>query len=366
MKNAVRYVGLDLAKRTMEICILADGQKTIRISGHKSDEGGRNRLAALLKKTDIIGMEACTYAFVLTRFLLKEVGCTVYILNPGKLVMIWKSTRKTDKDDAQKIASFIQRYPEEELPLVQVPSEQEETMRTLVSMKNYQTKLRTSLINRLHALYVQAGITTMKKSHLAASASRKEQSALLPDFLSLIADMIEQELAVVENHLHTLEEKISTMVREHALAPYVMSIPGVGTGVAGAFLAYVGDGSRFSKVSEVANYVGLVPRLDCSGDTNRYGSITKMGCRALRGIILQSVWSLIQTKEGGRLNNKYFLLAERMSNGKSAVAIARKLVGLMWTLVTRRQLYADASREHLERKFRYYKLNFEGWDALAS
>jgi transposase len=156
------------------------------------------------------------------------------------------------------------------------------------------------------------------------------------------------------------------MVREHELAPYVMSIPGVGTGVAGAFLAYVGDGSRFSKAAEVANYVGLVPRLDCSGDTNRYGSITKMGCRALRGVILQSVWSLTQNKEGGRLKAKYFQLAERMSKGKSAVAIARKLVGLMWTLVTRRQFYADVSKAHLERKFRYYKLNFEGWDALAS
>jgi transposase len=366
MKSAVRFVGLDLARRTMEICILADGQKAVRTSGHKSDEKGRGRLASLLTKTDVVGMEACTYAFVLARFLIKEVGCTVYVLNPGKLVMIWKSTRKTDKDDAQKIASFIQRYPEEELPLVQLPSEREETMRTLVSLKNYQTKLRTSLINRLHAVYVQAGITTMKKSHLATSASRKEQSELLPDFLSLIADMIEQELEVIEKQISTLEEKISTMVREHELSPYVMSIPGVGTGVAGAFLAYVGDGSRFSKAAEVANYVGLVPRLDCSGDTNRYGSITKMGCRALRGVILQSVWSLTQNKEGGRLKAKYFNLAERMSNGKSAVAIARKLVGLMWTLVTRRQLYADVSREHLERKFRYYKLNFEGWDALAS
>jgi transposase len=79
---------------------------------------------------------------------------------------------------------------------------------------------------------------------------------------------------------------IEQNIRDHELAPYIMSVPGVGMRIAAAFLAYVGDGKRFSKPSESANYAGLVPRPDCSGDSDRYGHITKTGCRPLRAVIL--------------------------------------------------------------------------------
>ncbi|ULQ58600.1 transposase [Brucepastera parasyntrophica] len=180
----------------------------------------------------------------------------------------------------------------------------------------------------------------------------------------IFAELLEKELKTTEEQLKELERIIENNVKGHELAPYVMSIPGVGIGVAAAFLAYVGDGSRFSKASEIANYVGLVPRIDCSGETNRYGNITKEGCRALRRVILQSVWSLVRCKEGGgRLQAKFFALNERMGKTKSAVAIARRMVTLMWILVRRKEFYADISTEQLKRKFRYYHIHYEGWES---
>ena len=365
--EARRYVGLDLAKRTMEVCIFSDEEDNLSLSGVKTDESGRRRLARLLKQNDVVGMEACSYAFMLKRFIDKEVGCTVYILNPGKLQMIWKSTRKTDKDDARKIASFIQRYPEEELPLVVMPSEEEAELRKYVSMKGYLTKVRTSHINRLHALYVQEGITDVKKSNLRTHVKRMEQQQGLGEEQRIFAAILEKELETAEDQLREIEEEIRKRVEAHELAPYIMSIPGVGIGVAAAFLAYVGDGSRFSKASEIANYVGFVPRIDSSGKTNRYGNITKMGCRALRAVIVQSAWALLRcTKNGGRLQEKFFFLRERLGKTKSAVAIARKMVVLMWVLVRRKEYYADSKTEQLEAKFRKYKLNYGGWESKSA
>jgi transposase len=80
--------------------------------------------------------------------------------------MIWKPARKTDREAARKIARFIQRYPEEELPLAEVPSVEEEELGSLVSMKGFLTKLRTQAVNRLHAVYARTGITDLKKSSL--------------------------------------------------------------------------------------------------------------------------------------------------------------------------------------------------------
>jgi transposase len=217
-------------------------------------------------------------------------------------------------------------------------------------------------LNRLHALYVQAGITDMKKSTLAKAKSRVEQTNRLAESLRSLAALLEQELELYEQQLEELEKRIGEKIRNHELAPYIMSVPGVGMGIAAAFLAYVGDGSRFSKSAEVANYAGLVPRLDCSGDSDRYGHITKAGCRPLRAVILQASWALLRSKESGRLEAKFFLLNERMGKTKSAVSIARRLVCLLWILATRREFYADMSREGLWKRFRYYKISYEGWD----
>jgi hypothetical protein len=48
-----RYAGIDLAKRTMEVCIV-DGDKIER-HGLTTDEKGRSILASLLRKTDVVG-----------------------------------------------------------------------------------------------------------------------------------------------------------------------------------------------------------------------------------------------------------------------------------------------------------------------
>jgi hypothetical protein len=45
-----------------------------------------------------------------------------------------------------------------------------------------------------------------------------------------------------------------------------------------------------------------------------------------------------------------------MSKTKSAVAIARRMVALMWVLAKRRQMSADAARGDLAKKFYRYKL----------
>ena len=107
------------------VCIATDGGAGVeRASGMKT--GGNDRRGYSEKAAS--GMEACAYAFVLARYLLAEAGCAVYILNPGKLRMIGQSTKKTSKEDALKITKFIQRYPQEELPLVSLPSEREEEL----------------------------------------------------------------------------------------------------------------------------------------------------------------------------------------------------------------------------------------------
>jgi transposase len=352
-------VGIDLAKRTMEVCIVEGGERgSLKIERHglTTDEKGRQILMMLLRETDVVGYGVCGYGNRLARALQNEVGCTVRPLNAGELWIIWKSRKKTDKEDALKIAKYLRDTPEEEQCVVPLPSEEEETFRSDISMKEYLKKERTAAINRLHALYGQMGIIAVTKKDLKDGEGRKARHGELPPLLAEYATILEEQLELFETQLAVMEEKVAEKARNHELAPYIMSIPGIGIGIAAVILAYLGDGSRFSKPGQVANYAGLAPRVDCSGETDRYGSIARYQfCHPIRGIVLEGVWAMVRSGKGP-LFTKYSDLSGRMSKRKSAVAVARKMVVLAWLLMKRREYYRGISSAALEKKLHYYKV----------
>ncbi|GHV38076.1 hypothetical protein AGMMS49546_07720 [Spirochaetia bacterium] len=148
-----RYVGIDLAKRSMQVCTVTEESAAIERRGLKTDEKGRQLLCSFLRKGDVVAMEVCGYANTLARILRKQVGCEVHLLNPGALVMVWKSRKKTDKEDALKIAKYLRDTPAEEWVEVPLLSEEEEGFRADITMKEFLKKERNMAINRLHALY---------------------------------------------------------------------------------------------------------------------------------------------------------------------------------------------------------------------
>jgi transposase len=240
--------------------------------------------------------------------------------------------------------------------VVPLPSEAEEGFRQDLSMKEFLKRERVAAINRLHALYGQAGIIDVTKKDLKERDGRKARHDELPARLGEFAGFLEEQLEMFERQLEGAEEQVAEKARGHELAPYVMSIPGIGIGIAAVLLAYLGDGSRFSKAGQVANYAGLAPRVDCSGKTERYGSIARYRfCHPIRGIVLEGVWAMVRSGKGP-LFTKFTGLAERMSRRKSAVAVARKMVTLAWVLMKRREYYRGMSNEALEKKLRYYKI----------
>ena len=119
----------------------------------------------------------------------------------------------------------------------------------------------------------------------------------------------------------------------------LQTIPGVGDKTALAFAAYVGDGKRFNNGNEVANYVGLVPRVDCSGTINKYGHITKKGNRIVRALLYQAAWAIVRSSHGGALKAKYFYMTEHGKGKKiSITAIARKMAKLLYLVMKNKQM----------------------------
>jgi transposase len=336
-----RFVGIDLAKRSYVARIETTDARAAKIIEGRTDERGLGKLAAALSPADLVTLECCALGFWLARWLMARIGCEVFVLNAGQLQIIYKSTKKTDLNDAEKLTWILKRMPKEELPVVALPSAEEEKRRAMVSELHSKKGLRTELVNRLHSLFVREGQTGIERKDLATAEARKRSVASLSGRTGLEAGRILEELEVFERHIREIEAEVAQDLQGDRKAALLFSIPGVGPATVMAFLAHVGEGKRFASARQVANFVGMTPRVYSSGETTRLGGISDHGCHAIRSIIVQSAWAAVHTKRMNVFKRKYVELSGRIGKKRAIVAIARRILEVMWILVVRDELFRD-------------------------
>ena len=329
-----RFVGIDLGKRTYEMRIIGINGKVTGING-QTNPSGRKSLYKKLLSTDRVAIEVCSLAMVMAKEIQKEVGCEVVLLNPSQLVLIYRSLKKNDKEDALKLARLVQKYKNEELPKVELPTEHEENLRQILTEIRQLKNDRTKEINRLHAIFVECGITEIKKKDLATIDNRIKCIKMLKGIALAQAERILKKLELVETQTEEVEELLDKEIDGDKNIEKLTEIPGVGKQLASAYVAFIGDGSRFPNASTIGAATGLVPRLDMSSTVCRMGHITKCGNKNLRTLLILAAWSHVRSRDGGALKDKFLYMTRFQSKGKkiAIVAIARKLAELMYILL---------------------------------
>ena len=131
--QAVSVVGVDAGKRSMEVVRMFPEKSEIQRGRFSTGVKGREHFKKWLKREDVVLIEAGTGTFFLAKKIIRDVGCEVIPLNPGKLATIFKSLKKTDREDALKLARLGLRNPKEELPMVPIPTDEEEECRKILS-----------------------------------------------------------------------------------------------------------------------------------------------------------------------------------------------------------------------------------------
>ena len=329
-----RFVGIDLGKRTYEMKIIGINGKVTGTNG-QTNPSGRKLLYRKLLATDRVAIEVCSLGMVMAKEIQKEVGCEVVLLNPSQLVLIYRSLKKNDKEDALKLARLVQKYKNEELPKVELPTEHEENLRQILTEIRQLKNDRTKEINRLHAIFVECGITEIKKKDLATIDNRIKCIKMLKGIALAQAERILKKLELVETQIEEVEELLDKEIDGDKNIEKLTEIPGVGKQLASAYVAFIGDGSRFPNASTIGAATGLVPRLDMSSTVCRMGHITKCGNKNLRTLLILAAWSHVRARDGGALKDKFLYMTRFQSKGKkiAIVAIARKLAELMYILL---------------------------------
>ncbi len=342
-----RFVGIDLHKRLVEVCILDPAGQVVQRLRCGTSRAELETLGRLvLRPDDQVALEATTNTWAVVRVLQPFIA-EIVVSNPLRTRAIAEAKVKTDKVDAEVLAQLLRA---DCLPRVWTPDDQTQRLRALTTRRAQLVADRTRLKNRLHAVLHQRLLAPpvndlFSRQGLAWLAT----VPLEPEDRAAVAST-QRLLAVVEAELAALERPLAEAGYADARVTLLLTLPGVDLAVAQTLLAALGDVTRFRDGAHAASYLGLVPSTRQSAAHCHHGPITKAGRGHARWLLVQAAQHLDQ--HPGPLGACFRRLARKKNRHVAVVATARKLVVLAWHLLTNGEPYRYALPRPTEEKLR--------------
>jgi len=145
----IRYVGLDVHKRVVEVCIVDHGGKVVHRERFALNRRTLELFATkVLRPTDHVALEATTNCWAVADVLRPHVA-RVVVSNPMATKAIAMAKVKTDKVDAYVLAQLLRC---DFLPEVWSPDEATRRLRELTGRRSALVGQRTAMRNRIHSV----------------------------------------------------------------------------------------------------------------------------------------------------------------------------------------------------------------------
>jgi transposase len=325
---AMRSVGLDLGVRKIALCEVQD--QTVICRATVDGIGGLQRwLGPGTPKARVV-FEACRTAWHVHQQLC-DWGHEPVMLDTTRSrgYGIGAHGRKNDRNDAEAIAMLAERghYPQ-----AHVLSIARQRLRHLTLARRSLVETRANLATTIRGICTAEGLAlpSCEPERLASVLETYE----LPEPVQYAVHPLQQALAATEQQLCTLDERLVAAVHQDGAIVRLMTVPGVGQVCAASFVSVIDDAGRFRNAHQVAAYLGLVPAQDSSGDRNRLGHITKQGNKYVRTLLVESAHVILNlpTLALDPLRIWAKSLQERRGRKVAAVALARRLAGVLWAI----------------------------------
>ncbi len=143
------------------------------------------------------------------------------------------------------------------------------------------------------------------------------------------------EVGFWKAQLDETEAAMAEALRETGLAPYLLSVPGIGVVTAASLLGEAGDLSRYEDWRQLRKLAGYNLTENSSGQQHRPG---------LRCLLYQAALTLVAKNAQFKVLYQYLKTRDRnrLSGKQALVAVACKLMRVLFTLARERCLYDPA------------------------
>ena len=342
VEGDVVHVGLDVHKQSVHVAVWLNG-RVVRHWVMPAD--GRlvlRKLEPLRPALKQVVYEAGPTGYGLAR-LLRGAGLPVSVVAPSKTPRQSDQSAKSDRLDCIALAEYSAAGL---LRAVVIPTEQEETDRQVLRLRDQVVSKRRRVKQQIKSLLLQYGIAEPAGLKNWSRSGVAELGKLsLCDELRFCLDELVTELAELDARLARVNKRIEVLAGEDRHAGSVAllrSAPGVGPITAMTFRTELHQARKFKDGGEVARYFGLAPRVRQSGGTRRDGPISKTGRGHVRAILVQAAWRWIA--KDPRARAVYDRLVHNTGlPQKAIVGMARRLAICLWRMMVTGELYRKAA-----------------------
>ena len=254
---------------------------------------------------------------------LEAQGANVHLVNPQGLH--WDSRRvKNDYKDCQGLAARLRLG---ELPEAWIAPPAVRELRELVRYRAKLVALRTGLKAQVKAVLAKFGLRAPVDELWGPVGSAYLDSVDLPHGYTVRVESLRDLVGALDAEVAMLEREISAWLKDDAGYWAIQAINGVGKTIAAIFVAEIGDVTRFSSPQALCSWAGLTPKHHESDLKAHRGKVTKQGSKMVRWAAVEAISHL---HGGPKLQRDYHRLADKRGRNIARVAVARKLLTLVY------------------------------------
>ena len=205
---------------------------------------------------------------------------------------------KNNRIDSRKIVEELKSGKLKSIPVPQGPYRE---LRHLINLRDNYTHNRKVAKQRIKSLllytYLYSGLKDIEQNW---SNNYIQVLKELPcsNAVRQRLNMLLMDLDYARKQTSSILRQLRTFIKSHKeiqqYMHYLVSIPGIGFITAISLLGRIGDPRKLRNVRELSAFVGLVPTEKSTGDDVNRGSITHLGSRILRSLLIEAAWSAIR------------------------------------------------------------------------
>jgi transposase len=273
----------------------------------------------------------------------KDIVCL--ITAPASIPTARNERVKNNRIDSIKITDHLMSG---KLKPIRVPQGVYRELRDLVNIRENYAKNRKTAKQRIKALLLYHNLYPALKDPDASWSSNfiKELKQIDSSFaVRHRLDMLIEDLEYSRRKLLSIHRTLKSFCRENdqinQYIHYLQSIPGIGFTISVMLLGKSGNPEYLQNPRELAGFIGITPRENSTGDSINRGSITHIGDKTLRFLLVEAAW--IAIRKDTQLNQFYHRIRNKnhpKAASKIAItAVARKLTQIIYRVLKEKREY---------------------------
>ena len=244
--------------------------------------------------------------------------------------------KKTDPNDARNLALYLSK---DLLPEVRMKDKTQAQVASLTQTRDTLVKLRTALKNKINNILSARGINLAKEALSSEKALREVREMKFEPMVEIELKVIVDQIRSLNQSIAELKKSITEEGNELEGHKNLTSIKGISPLTGSILLSVIGDIDDFADEGKLAAYFGIVPRVSNSNETEHSGRITKRGSKLGRTARVQC--ALIAQRYSSYLKTYYEKTKARRGTGKAIIALARKLLGIIYRTLKNNWVFED-------------------------